>query len=71
MREYQIFTDATSDLQEDLESVKVIPMNVEIGDKEYVYGPQEIFPAKSFTVCKRGTLRIYFTDKCTRIRKIF
>ena len=40
MREYQIFTDATSDLNEDLETVKIIPMNVEIGDKEYVYGPQ-------------------------------
>ena len=40
MKEYQIFTDATSDLQEDLETVKIIPMNVEIGDKEYVYGPQ-------------------------------
>lgn len=40
MREYQIFTDATSDLNEDLETVKIIPMNVEIGDKEYVYGPK-------------------------------
>ena len=40
MKEYQIFTDATSDLNEDLETVKIIPMNVEIGDKEYVYGPQ-------------------------------
>lgn len=40
MKEYQIFTDATSDLNEDLETVKIIPMNVEIGDKEFVYGPQ-------------------------------
>ena len=40
MKECQIFTDATSDLNEDLETVKIIPMNVEIGDKEYVYGPQ-------------------------------
>ena len=40
MKEYQIFTDATSDLNEDLETVKIIPMNVEIGDKEYVYGPK-------------------------------
>ena len=40
MKEYQIFTDATSDLNEDLETVKIITMNVEIGDKEYVYGPQ-------------------------------
>lgn len=48
MREYQIFTDATSDLQEDLESVKVIPMNVEIGDKEYVYGPQGNISCKEF-----------------------
>lgn len=40
MKEYQIFTDATSDLNEDLETVKIIPMNVEIGYKEYVYGPQ-------------------------------
>ena len=48
MKEYQIFTDATSDLQEDLESVKVIPMNVEIGDKEYVYGPQGNISCKEF-----------------------
>ena len=48
MREYQIFTDATSDLQEDLESVKVIPMNVEIGGKEYVYGPNGNISCKEF-----------------------
>ncbi len=34
MKEYQIFTDATSDLNEDLETVKIIPMNVEIGDSD-------------------------------------
>lgn len=55
MREYQIFTDATSDLQEDLESVKVIPMNVEIGDKEYVYGPQgNIFCKEFYGLQKEG-----------------
>ena len=53
MKEYQIFTDATSDLQEDLESVKVIPMNVEIGDKEYVYGPQGNISCKEFYELQR------------------
>lgn len=48
MKEYQIFTDATSDLNEDLETVKIIPMNVEIGDKEYVYGPQGNISCREF-----------------------
>ena len=41
MADYQIFTDATADLTakmvEGLPSVKVIPMQVEIGGKEYTY----------------------------------
>lgn len=43
MAGYQIFTDATADLcegmMEGLPSVKVIPMHVEIGGREYTYGP--------------------------------
>ena len=53
MKEYQIFTDATSDLQEDLESVKVIPMNVEIGEDDYVYGPQGNISCKEFYELQR------------------
>ena len=48
MRDYQIFTDSTADLQEEVDSVTVIPMNVEIGDKEYVYGPEGNITCKEF-----------------------
>ncbi len=43
MAGYQIFTDATADLcesmLEELPSLEVIPMQVEIGGQEYTYGP--------------------------------
>ena len=45
MGNYQIFTDATADLspelREGLPSVEIIPMQVEIGGKEYIYGSGE------------------------------
>ena len=40
---YQIITDATADLNEallaGLPEVKIIPMNVEVGGMEYLFGP--------------------------------
>ena len=43
MAAYQIFTDATADLAgsllTDIPPVEIIPMQVEIGGKEYTYGP--------------------------------
>lgn len=41
--DYQIITDATADLNDELLSglpeVKIIPMHVEVGGKEYLFGP--------------------------------
>lgn len=52
MREYQLFTDATADISadmmEEIPEVKVIPMNVEIGGREYIYGPGGTIDAKEF-----------------------
>lgn len=39
MPDFQIFTDATTDLAETLPELKVIPMRVEIGGKDHLYGP--------------------------------
>ena len=40
---YRIFTDATSDLTlemlKGLPKVEIIPMQVQINDKQYTYGP--------------------------------
>lgn len=40
---YQLFTDATADLNDELlaglPEVKIIPMHVEVGGKEYLFGP--------------------------------
>ena len=40
---YQIITDATADLNDELlaglPEVRIIPMNVEVGGREYLYGP--------------------------------
>lgn len=52
MREYQLFTDATADISADMmvevPETKVIPMNVEIGGREYIYGPGGTIPVKEF-----------------------
>ena len=52
MAEYRIFTDATADLspelQEGLPPIEVIPMQVEIGGKEYTYGSPEGITAQEF-----------------------
>lgn len=50
MGEYQIFTDATADIAADMmvkmPETNVIPMNVEIGGREYIYGPKGTITAK-------------------------
>lgn len=52
MAEYRIFTDATADLspelKEGLPPIEVIPMQVEIGGKEYTYGSPEGITAQEF-----------------------
>lgn len=44
MKEYQIFTDATADLDEELikglPEVKILPMEILLDNKAYVYGPE-------------------------------
>lgn len=52
MTDYQIFTDATADLA-DCEEVKdgrirVIPMDIQIGGDEYIYGPDGNIPITDF-----------------------
>lgn len=52
MGEYQIFTDATADIAADMmvkmPETNVIPMNVEIGGREYIYGRKGTITAKEF-----------------------
>lgn len=52
MGEYQIFTDATADISVDMMAqmpeTRVIPMNVEIGGREYIYGPGGTITVKEF-----------------------
>ena len=58
MADYQIFTDATADLTakmvEGLPSVKVIPVQVEIGGKEYTYGSSGTITAEEFYGLQRS-----------------
>ncbi len=73
MAGYQIFTDATADLcesmLEELPSLEVIPMQVEIGGQEYTYGPGgnmtvELFyrlqREGSFAATSQINLSVYF-----------
>lgn len=52
MANYQIFTDATADLSAamlaGLPPVEIIPMRVEVGGKEYTYGPGGTITAEQF-----------------------
>jgi len=52
MGEYRIFTDATADIAADMmvemPETNIIPMNVEIGGREYIYGPKGTITAKEF-----------------------
>lgn len=59
MAPYQIFTDATADCSpqwlQSLPSIGVIPMRVEIGGREYTYGPDGTITAEDFyTIQKAG-----------------
>lgn len=58
MAGYQIFTDATADLSlgftEELATVKLIPMQVEIGGCEYTYGPSGNISAQEFYQLQRS-----------------
>ena len=49
---YQLFTDATADLTDvpmaGLPHVEIIPMQVEIGGRDYVYGPGGTIPVDEF-----------------------
>lgn len=59
MAPYQIFTDATADCSpqwlRSLPSIGVIPMRVEIGGREYTYGPDGTITAEDFyTLQKAG-----------------
>lgn len=56
---YQIFTDATADLSAEMTAglphVEVIPMQVEIGENEYTYGPGgDIDPAAFYALQRSG-----------------
>lgn len=52
MGAYQLFTDATADITADMmiemPETRVIPMNVEIGGHEYIYGPEGTITVKEF-----------------------
>ena len=58
MAEYQIVTDATADISaeamEGLPSVRVIPMELELGDREYAYGPGGTITAEEFYRLQRS-----------------
>ena len=54
---YQIFTDATSDLNDEilvgLPYVEIIPMEIMVGDKVYAYGPKGNLTVKQFYKMQR------------------
>ena len=58
MAAYQIFTDATADLSgsltAEMPSVKIIPMQVEIGGSEYTYGPSGNISVQEFYQLQRN-----------------
>ena len=59
MAEYRIFTDATADLSPELVAglppIEIIPMQVEIGGKEYIYGSSDgISPQEFYRLQKEG-----------------
>ena len=58
MAEYQIVTDATADISaeamEGLPPVRVIPMELELGDREYAYGPGGTITAEEFYRLQRS-----------------
>ena len=55
---YQIFTDATADLSDDimtgLPHVEVIPMRIELDGQEYTYGPGGNITAEEFYAAQRA-----------------
>lgn len=55
---YQIITDATADLNDELLSglpeVRIIPMHVEVGGKEYLFGPGGSIDCEEFYGCLRN-----------------
>lgn len=57
MTAYQIFTDATADLPDDIlteaYSIEVLPMRVEIGGNEYTYAPDGTISVKDFYQLQR------------------
>ena len=58
MRKYQIFTDATADMCEEmfqgLPHIEVIPMEVIIDDKSYQYGPGGNLTVDEFYAMQRA-----------------
>lgn len=52
MSAYQIFTDATADIDKTLmcklPNIEIIPMNIEIGNQKYIYGPEGNINPKQF-----------------------
>lgn len=58
MAAYQIFTDATADLAANmtggLPDIKVIPMPVQMGEREYIYGPNGNISASEFYLQQRN-----------------
>ncbi len=58
MTEYQIVTDATADLSaevmEGLPPVRVVPMELELGGKEYIYGPGGTITTEEFYQLQRS-----------------
>ncbi len=46
LMEYQILTDATADMSEEMlegyPKLEIIPMQVEVGGEQFLFGPEEI-----------------------------
>lgn len=55
---YQIFTDATADMSfemlKGLPEIKVIPMNINFGDSEFIYGPEGNISVEKFYAVQRS-----------------
>lgn len=68
---YQIFTDATADLSgcfpENNAAIEIIPMQIEIGGREYTYGPSgDIYVEEFYRLQKDGNF-----DATSQINPMF
>ena len=70
--EYQIFTDATADMSEEMlegyPKLEIIPMQVEVGGEQFLFGPGGNLTVKQFYEMQRSGLRRWRKSGCDEPR---